>query len=79
VGFGNGDIGGGVAMLVLLCVAAVTAAIVALATSIWIALVVAIVAAMLLGFVWATRVSDEAVPPTASSFEEASDRMEDAA
>jgi hypothetical protein len=71
-------------MLVLLCTAALTAAIVALTTSIWVALVVAIGAAMLLGFVWATaprppRVSDEAVPPTAGSFEERSHKMEDAA
>jgi energy-converting hydrogenase Eha subunit A len=71
-------------MLVLLCTAALTAAVVALTTSIWAALVVVIVAAMLLGLVWATaarpiRVSDEAVPPTSVSFEEINDKMRDAA
>jgi hypothetical protein len=71
-------------MLVLLCTAALAAVIVALTTSIWVALVVAIGAAVLLGFVWATaprppRVSDQAIQPTAGSFEELSDKIEDAA
>ena len=70
-------------MLVLLCTAALMAAIVALTTSIWAALVVAIVAALLLGFVWATaprppRVSDEAAPTTVSG-DETRVKVEDAA